>query len=191
MSPDRHGDDVVDELLRAARAGFVQRADASFDFGAGFADVVARARLTRPNAVALCAQADRLASVLGLLPPGPAGPAHEPLRRARELVFAFRAAVSSSAAPRPEGLAALLDQVADHLDAADRLVRAHSGTTLAHAVRETLRDLGPVVVDPYAELATLRGLTRAAFSDAPPSGWAAQRRAPAPHDRTVGEGRDA
>ncbi|RAG81851.1 hypothetical protein DN069_30825 [Streptacidiphilus pinicola] len=190
MSTDRHGDDAVDKLFRAARAGFVQRADASFDFAAGFADVVDRARLTRPSADALCAQADRLASVLGLLTPGAAGLAHEQVRRARELVFAFRATVSSSAAPRPEGLAALLDQVADHLDAADRLVRAHGGTTLAHAVQETVRDLGPVAVDPSAELATLRGLTRAAFSDAPPSGRTAHRPA-ARRDRAVGENRDA
>lgn len=45
MTPDHARD--LDELLHAARSGFIARSDASFDFDAGLADVRQRADLLR------------------------------------------------------------------------------------------------------------------------------------------------
>src|SRR5581483_9049369 len=112
-----------------------------------------------PDAVAaICQQADRLASVLGLLDQGDAHLAFDHLQRARELVFAVRSIVSTADRPYPERLAVLLARVAGHLDSADGLLRSQGWASLAQALRAGLGDLGPLCVDPYGELETLRAL---------------------------------
>jgi hypothetical protein len=181
MSFDEHSDREPDELFHEVREAFIQRADGSFDFDAGLADVFARAGLERlsaaaqptpptwrlgPGAVAaICEQADRLASILSLLDQGAAPLAFDHLQRARELVFEFRSIVSTADQPYPERLAVLLARVAGHIDSADSLVRSQGSTSLAEALRGALGDLGPIFVDPCGELETLRGLASAAFRD--------------------------
>lgn len=207
MSFDEHRDRDADKIFREVREAFIRRADDSFDFDTGLADVFARAGLDRRTAAAaapvpptwwpvpdtvaaVCEQADRLASVLSLLAPGDPPLASDHLQRARELVFEFRSIMSTADRPHPERLAALLTRVTGHLDSADRLVRARGSSSLADALRAALGDLGPLPVDPFRELQTLRSLTSAAFDDSPHRPGHSSHRPTARRDRAAGERHD-
>ncbi|MFC1436290.1 hypothetical protein ACEZDB_37215 [Streptacidiphilus sp. N1-3] len=204
MNSDRSGERGPEELCGEVRGAFIQRADGSFDFEAGLADVFARAGLERPEAAAapalatrrlgpgavaaVCEQADRLTSVLSLFDQRVGPVASDHLQCARELVFEFRSILSTVDQPDPERLAVLLARVGGHLDSADRLVRSQGSASLAEALRARLDDLGPVSVDPYGELETLRGLAVAALQDFPGSSpGRASRRPAARRDLAAGD----
>ncbi|MFC1408955.1 hypothetical protein ACEZCY_06615 [Streptacidiphilus sp. N1-12] len=208
MNSDRSGERGPEELCGEVRGAFIQRADGSFDFDAGLADVFARAGLERPAVAAapasapapstwrlgpgavaaVCEQADRLTSVLGLFDQRVGPVAFDHLQCARELVFEFRSILSTADQPDPERLAVLLARVGGHLDSADRLVRSQGSASLAEALRARLDDLGPVSVDPCGELEALRGLVVAALQDFPGSSpGRASRRPAARRDLAAGD----
>lgn len=143
------GDRDVEELLRAARAAFVARADAAYDFDAGLADVRTRARAS------VYGHIDRLASMLTLVDRQGSNLAFDHVQRAREVLFELRSRVSDRRMS-PTQRSVLLAQIGDHLMTADAILRSESGASLADAMQARLAELGPVPVDALGEFEALR-----------------------------------
>ena len=143
------GDRDVEELLRAARAAFVARADAEYDFDAGLADVRTRA------SASVYEHIDRLASMLTLVDRQDSNLAFDHVQRAREVLFELRSRMLDSRTS-PARRAVLLAQIGDHLRTADAILRAEGGGSLADAMQARLADLGPVSVDALGEFEALR-----------------------------------
>lgn len=161
MKRDKLAGHDVGQLFRVAREGFVARADSSFDFDAGLADVQARARagsvgggpvveyVTEAAMGPIRTQVDRLTSVLALVERHDSTLAVDHLRRAREILFEFRASASGGEV-HPDLQVGMLGRIGDHITMAGRQMRT-SGGSLTAAVGEALRDLGDVAIDPVAE----------------------------------------
>jgi hypothetical protein len=155
MSPEQSD---FEARLRAARAAFIAKADATFDFDAGLADVRARARASVDERV--YELVDRLASMLTLVDRQDSNLAFDHVQRVREILFEFRSRLSDGRYTSNQR-AALLAQVGDHLTSADAILRAEGGGSLADAMQARLADLGPVSVDALGEFEALRALVNA------------------------------
>lgn len=165
MTEDRTHDDGLDEtdeFVRGVRDRYIDRADASFDFAAGLADVYLRAGLPAlPAAVDISARIDTLASLLDAVERLQV-PASRQVRQAREGLFELRRAVTTR--PRPwTGAGQLLHAVAGYLDRADRVLRDHSGTSLDEVIRQCLGDVLDHPVDIASEVRALRAQVTGEF----------------------------
>lgn len=186
--PEEHD---ADSRFKEARDAFVQRADASFDFESGLADIYARAALDAvptpagsvpPSwhiapeaAAAVCRRADRLISILSLLEFEDGSLAFEHIQRARELTVEFRSIVSTAKKAHFDQLAALLTRALHHMETASEL----EGPPLSEILREKLVDIGSPHLDPCAELEALRDAAAIGFAAYPEepgqvrsTGWA-------------------
>ncbi len=161
MTSDHAREDrELDALLHAVRARFIERCDASFDFGSGLADVLERTDLPyagvparRPrvgpgpfsDAVALaCEHLDDLVVALGclLLPGAFPDLIGSQVQRAAEVLLMLRGEVQAGAASAV-GAAAAIARVRDALGQADLVLRVELGTPLDDALATLLAGSGP------------------------------------------------
>lgn len=188
-----HDDDhEIEKLVRAAQGRFVARADATFDFDAGLADIYRRAGLelaprpaSRPqgpgprSAAAAREHIDDLIMSLESI----TLPAREPdvatrhLQRATEILADLRRNLARGSVGGLQAQVAL-GRAGHVLDQADAALRAERGLSLDDALHHGGRDSGELGLDTPSRLGMLGHEIDVAFGESRPE--PVRRQAPAP-----------